>query len=331
MALAPTPGSYVAVFYGSGAGSSYSDEAMEEVDLTDQGYARYTVYRITDADKRALLDSEAPVFEWQDGGVGEFSTLTPSEIWYGAGYIVLSSALDGTDVVQCASGKYLSPTQISACKNRTYKRLKSFEDVTCYGDEAAERFPTIKDWNATIDTLHAGICATLTTTGGNANSHIRLIHFEGGVAGNSITLTMTNPGGTGTIAVTVTGTDIDVTLAVTDGSITSTAEDVVQALNADVDVRALKVRAEVVSGETGAGIVAALEETALSGGLGAIDWEDLDGVRLLFQFYDVEDSGIMCVGFGYIESVDWPGGPDDLTKAILTISGAKHPMYRVVE
>lgn len=327
-AVTPQPGSLVEVYYGSGAGSDYSEEAMGEVNMTP-AHPRYTVYKITDATKRLMIDSTVPVFQKQTGGVGEFATLTPSEIWYGAGHIVLSAVIGSTDVVRCLSGKYVTPTRIFACFNREYEQTLEMADKTCYGDTARRKAPTIKDWNAMLDVLYAGVQATAVSSGGEDHSHIRCYHVLGGIAGNGPTFDFQDTAGAA-IVITVTDDDVVVELATVAGNPVSTAKEVVAALNADPDVVALDLVFMVEDGETGAAVVADSGPYTLSGGVAAIEFSSLEETLMVFKFftdltYDVHDTG-----FGYIRSIVYSGSPDALVVAKMTVDGAEHPMRRCI-
>jgi len=93
-----------------------------------------------------------------------------------------------------------------------------------------------------------------------------------GAAGNSITITYTAPAGNDqSLDVTVVGTDIDVSLATgSGGAITSTAAEVLAAVNDDGEAKLL-VLASLPDGATGAGVVTAMSKTALTGGNDAGD------------------------------------------------------------
>lgn len=82
-----------------------------------------------------------------------------------------------------------------------------------------------------------------------------------GTAGNSITITLVDPGVDGALAIDVTDTDIVVTLAYAAAAITTTATQLVAALNLDVDVAAL-----LVASGAGASPLTALTETPLATG-----------------------------------------------------------------
>ena len=110
--------------------------------------------------------------------------------------------------------------------------------------------------------------ATLTTALTGANNDIKLTSKVLGAAGNDITLTLVDPAGNDqALAVTVTGTDISVSLATGGaGAITTTATQLVAALTASAPALAL-VTPALAPANSGAGVVTALTETALSGGL----------------------------------------------------------------
>ncbi len=332
MSLSPVPGSYVRVYQGSGSDETYSNEAMEEVDLSDPemgGYARYTVYRIEAAAKRIMNDTAVPVFQKQTGGEGEWSTLAASDVWYGAGYIVVS-ALNSADKVRCASGKYLTPSAIFGCTTRKFTTKTEMIDATVYGDAAVIRHPGVDDWDATLEVLFSKVRAVVLTTGGADNSHIQGTHIPGGVAGNGGTLTFADTD-QGTLTVAVAADDITVDLETALGSPISTADEVIAALNADLDVRALGHYYKRAESETGEGVVAASGPFTFAGGLDEIDFAAMKGTRRAFRLYNGYADGDMWVGFGFVSDVDWIGGPKDLTKAGLTIQGSGYKLYHVVE
>ena len=70
--VAPTVTTLAAVYTTSGVTASLSSEAMQEVDMTSQGYPRYTVYEITAPGKRYLAREVTPVFQADTGGDGNF-------------------------------------------------------------------------------------------------------------------------------------------------------------------------------------------------------------------------------------------------------------------
>ena len=327
--LGPIPGSYVQVYYAPPASTAaYSNEAMEEVNLTPT-YPRYTVYRITASAKRCIYDSAVPLFQKDIAGNGSFSTLTPSEIWYPAGYIILSTAIGSTDVVRCSTGNYLTPTLIFGAASRTMNSTSTMDDVTCFGDTAIARYPIIEDWKAKADVFIAKNQASYTSSGGNANSHWTVTHITGGTAGNACSMELVAPSDPESLSVTVAGNDVTVNLAKST-TITTTANLLIAALNANADFRALGLVAGVASGEKGTGIVALLGHTHLTGGLDYIDYDALKKLRMIFRWYTNTNTTDMWSGYGYIESVDFVGKPTDHHKASLTISGSQYPSYHTI-
>lgn len=107
--------------------------------------------------------------------------------------------------------------------------------------------------------------ATLTIDMTNATSDLTYTAVDYGVAGNSITVTHTDPSGNNqALAVTVVGTAIDISLATgAGGAITSTAALVKAAVNSHAEA-SLLVTCEDEG--AGTGIVNAEAETALAGG-----------------------------------------------------------------
>lgn len=113
----------------------------------------------------------------------------------------------------------------------------------------------------------AGTAAFLETALVGADNDLRLVAKKPGTEGNSITLTIVDPAGNNVpLSVSVTGFDITVTAA-TDGTstITSTADDVINALNADPGASAL-LYAVRKDPDDGSGVVTALASTPLASG-----------------------------------------------------------------
>jgi hypothetical protein len=109
--------------------------------------------------------------------------------------------------------------------------------------------------------------AALTTSLTGTNNDLTFRAHRGGVAGNSITITLFDPTGNNVpLSVAVVGTAITVTLA-TDGvsAITSTAAQVRDAINQSFASYAL-VYAVLTTGNDGTGLVTALAATPLTGG-----------------------------------------------------------------
>lgn len=322
MVLSPLNGSYVDVFYGAGTASDYSSEAMEAV--TQVGYAARQVFRIADATKRIMHDSAVPTFTLAG------SAVVPDCIWYGAGYIVFNAA-QGAGSMVCVTGKYLPPLRLFGCVARSVEDKSAKVDITCYGDTAVQCSPGLKDWSGQLDAFVAKLCAELQTIGGNANSHFILRDVAGGVAGNAKSITITQ---STTLTVTLNTHDVAVTLA-TGGN---TANEVINAINTTPTVIADGLMAYPVPGESGTGLIALLAHQHLNettagatgtAGRDPIDFTTLKGTRLVMRWYRKYSDGIMQVGYGIFESLDWAGGPADMLKCGITISGTQYQLHEV--
>lgn len=110
--------------------------------------------------------------------------------------------------------------------------------------------------------------ASLTTALTGNNNDLTFIAQKSGVDGNAVTMKYTNAGGTVTLLITVSGNDIDVRLATTSGTITTTSAVLQSALYANVPVMALLRSAAHVAGNDGSGLVTALAKTNLAGATG---------------------------------------------------------------
>lgn len=107
--------------------------------------------------------------------------------------------------------------------------------------------------------------ATLTTNLTGTNNDLTLTSRLTGTTGNSTTLKFTNPGGTGSLSISVVGQDIDVTIARTSGTITSTAGAIAAALMDDLSALALIESIIAPTGNDGSGVVTAMNKTNFSG------------------------------------------------------------------
>ena len=109
--------------------------------------------------------------------------------------------------------------------------------------------------------------ASLTTVLTGTNNDLTFRARKGGVAGNSITITLVDPAGNNVpLSIAVVGNAITVTLAV-DGTstITTTAAQLRDAINASPAAFSL-VYAVLAAGNDGTGLVTALSSTPLTGG-----------------------------------------------------------------
>lgn len=120
----------------------------------------------------------------------------------------------------------------------------------------------------------SAVAASLTTALAGANNDLVFTAKSVGVGGNSITVSYVDPEAeTATESVSVVGSSIVVTLRSVSSTL-STAAQVTAAIEADDDADAL-VSVANSGGDTGAGVVIALEATALSGGVDAKSSEEV--------------------------------------------------------
>jgi hypothetical protein len=298
MVLSITVGRVAALRICSGTPQDLTDEAMSEVDLSADPSSyrpRYTVYEITDPTKRNLDDGTVPVFQYSVGGTGAYTTLTTQKVEYPDCRIYLATALGSADTVRCHSGKNIVATSVAGVKDISFDGGWDSEKVMFLRDTAKTTVPKQKEWSATANTVMVKACATLTTDLAGANNDMVFTHSIGGTSGNDITITIEAPGA-GALAVTVSGTDITIS-----PNTTSTAKEVIEAFNRAGMVQDLNVRAELKSGETGEGTLAAMAHTHLAGGLEPTDWTDITGsagaITAIAEFYADYDNDIRWVDF----------------------------------
>lgn len=114
-------------------------------------------------------------------------------------------------------------------------------------------------------TTNFAIHATLTK---KVNEHSGLVFraLSGGTGGNAVRIAFVNNGASQSLDVTVAGNDITVALATSGASaVTSTANDVLAAVNADAEANLL-VQASLLYGDDGTGVVTAFAMTAFMAG-----------------------------------------------------------------
>ncbi len=317
----PSTAELAAVYLASGTETGFMNESMAEVDDTANGHQRYTVYEILDPDRRNLCLSQVPTFQKKVHGAGSWLDIT-GNIEYPGGRLVLSTPLNPDDLVQLASGKYYTPSQVLGGTVSKVSRKNLLELFSLMGEEWVRRHLVGKDFSISLDSYVMANCAEHTTSGGNPHSHFTCWHEGGGVAGNSLRIRLVNPGTPSqALSVVVSGNDITVNLATNAGSaIISTGQNVVVALEANAFVRTLGFRSGLADGETGAGIVAAFAYVNLAGGADPEDFTGKDAV-LIVQVYKNEVSDERLEGYCWIEDVNVDLAPMKLIKEALTIQG----------
>ena len=133
------------------------------------------------------------------------------------------------------------------------------------------------------------VAAVYTTALSGVNNDMTWTAKTPGVAGNSITVALVDPSANNAaLDVTVAASAITVSLATGPaGAITSTANQVISALNADVEANVL-ITASKAPANTGSGIVTALTAKNLAGGADAVGGgaytHTFDGTKVLPSF-----------------------------------------------
>lgn len=145
-----------------------------------------------------------------------------------------------------------------------------FPDGTNTPTEILASNDGIQKLGITIDNNSAAVAASLSTALAGDNNDIKLVAKQAGVVGNHLELALVDPAGNDqTLAVTVADGVISVSLATgAAGAITSTADQVIAAINASATAGAL-VTASRKTGNDGTGVVTALAAANLTGGVDA--------------------------------------------------------------
>lgn len=143
-----------------------------------------------------------------------------------------------------------------------------------------------------------GTKASLTTALTGANNDLKFTAKKGGIGGNAITITYSDPGGTtASESVSVSGNAITVHLARASSAISSTGNTILASIAGSTGASAL-VTAALAAGNDGTGLVIALSSTPLASG--ADDTVELefisesnaiDDVRVNVKFGDSTGAG----------------------------------------
>jgi hypothetical protein len=327
--VTPIVPTLAAVYTTSGTTAAYSDEAMTEVDMTSLGYARYTVYEIAAAAKRYMSRATIPVIQADSGGDNNFVAIAGT-VEYAGGRIVLAVPRGSADVVRCHSGDYFTTlTKIMGASVSKLNNGTSLVDTPLLGDAYVRRFPTLKDFSLSVDAFMVLTEAEYLTTQGGANANLLFQHIGGGTSGNSVTIHINDPAGDSPLVVAVSGQAITITLAYATGAVTSTAVQVMGAVNSSPECKAIKVVARLPSGSTGAGIMAdSVGAHSLAGGLDANDFYSIYGVPLILILYVNTTNDTRMEGYGYIETEDWTFDPKNVVSETLSFKGDGPLYYR---
>lgn len=130
-----------------------------------------------------------------------------------------------------------------------------------------------------------------TRTFGSGASGIVFTAKTAGADGNSISVVLTNPGGTAALAVSATGDAITVALGVNAGSIVSTVNDIIAAVYQSATVSAL---VDAAASTTGLGAVVAATVLSLAGGTNSAElFSEIKGLTN-FDFSSKDHALIEC-------------------------------------
>lgn len=157
--------------------------------------------------------------------------------------------------------------------------------------------------------------AKLETAMTGDNNDVMLTAKADGTAGADISLTLMDPAGNSKeLSVGVSGKDIVASLATSSsGAITTTASELIAAINGNADAAAL-VTASLKGSDTGAGVVTALAKTSLSNsavtGVSVIDGVLLDDVDVT---YGPKTCSLLIHGFVKTDAL--PASPTSAQKA----------------
>jgi hypothetical protein len=326
--VTPIVPTLAAVYTTSGAVGALADEAMNEVNMTSMGYQRYTVYEITDPAKRYLDRAVVPVFQADSGGDSNFKAITGT-VEYAGGRIVLATPRGSADVVRANSGSYYTTiTKIFGASVSKIGASHNLVDVPLLGDAYVRRKPTVRDFDLSVDSYMVLTQAEALFDDGPANADLVFRHLPGGTAGNAYTVEINDPGKDATLSIAVTGTDVVIELAYATGAITSTAVQVMSAINSDPACRAIGLGAYLPGTTTGSGKMVAEGPLTLAGGLDANDFEALYGTPLIVTLYVNTTNDTRMEGYAYIETEGYTFDPKNVVMDTLTFKGDGPLYYR---
>jgi hypothetical protein len=317
MVATPRTGATSAVYSVKGATGSLTNEPMNEIGA-DPYYAVHTCYEITDPTKRYLVRTAAATFWYKAGGTGSWLALTPSEVQYAGGRIVIP-ALSVGDTVSCTATYYTTITKAIGGSVAKIADKVNLVAIPLLGDLFTRRYPTLRSWSLTLDEFIMLTNAAYSTAQAS-NKDLTWWHMPGGVAGNSCTITYA----AGTFGVAVVGTNITVSIGTS-----RTANEIMALANLSPAVRAIGVHVDLASGSDGTGVPVAFTVQNFVGGLDIEDNHAKFGVPLIAIIYDVESAHMRYEGYCYLESADNSFPPAEVIKGTLTFQSDDALWYRL--
>jgi hypothetical protein len=313
-------GSDGAVWIGSGVSAAVTNKAMAEVDLSSdltEARPRYSVWEVVDPLFRHLDDAVTPVFQYKLGGTGSWLTIPgvvrvePQDV-----RVFLATPLASADTVQMTSANVITPAFVAGVERWQMKLGWNKESKIFLQDTSKRTIPKNQEWTVTAKLAITMACAQRTTALGT-NKDITYTHTIGGLAGNDVSVTYGTPGAS-PLSIAVVGTDVTVTL-----NTASTARQLVELWNNNaVLVKDLGVRADLKTGETGAGTLVAMTHTHLSGGANPVDFTNINGaghnVTAVCTLYEKFGSDRRWSGYCTIPQADMSIGGDAVNGVDIT-------------
>ena len=247
---------------------------------------------------------------------------------YAGGRIVLATPLGSSDNVRCASGSYFTTiTKVFGASVSKITNGYTLVEVPLLGDTYVRRKPTVRDFDLSVDSYLVYTQAEATFDDGPVNADLKVKHLAGGTAGNSYTVDLQDPGAPGSLSVAVTGTAVVVTLAYATGAVTSTANQVMSAINSSPECKAINLGAEIPTGN-GSGIMVAEGPLTLAGGLDTNDFEDLYNDPLIVMLYVNTSNDTRLEGYAYIETEGYTFDPKNVVMDTIQFRGDGPLYYR---
>lgn len=239
--------------------------------------------------------------------------ITPLEIDYCAGAVRLSAAASGAvtaDVYKFACA------QVGGFRSHSIDENMTLVECGCYEDPGEDYEATVYNASGSAEGFYTTVDAKLTMSkGSNKDLELTSLILGDGPSGDGVSAI--------SFEIAVAGNNTPLSIDVTDyaivansatgpaGAATSTARDIMHALQADADAMAL-VKVRLASGSDGSGIPGVLAHTHLSGGVDPAAFDQL-GEDLVAEFYwDSSASKIRTSGVIILEKVSLKTGIKDL-------------------
>jgi len=261
----------------------------------------------------------------KDGGT---TITTVQEISYAGGYVRLLTVPAGVVTVDAY---VFACSQVGGFSAHNIDENMTLAECSCYEDGDGEQYEALQysasgqasGFYSTVDaflTMSKGANKDLTLTSnvlgdGSANDGVSATSFEIVVAGNNTALS---------VVVTVAAIVVNSATGVA-GAATSTARDILDALNASPEAMAL-VKAKLATGSNGSGIPGALAHTHLSGGVNPAAFDKF-GQDLIGVFYwDKGTALARTEGLVTFEKVSLKGGVKSLIEKTINFK-VQGPLY----